>query len=57
MIVTEAEPLVDYILTISAKVESKMVQDITEHIKGILSEKGSIEITKEAGMFIASQHD
>jgi len=51
--VTESKPLVDYILTITGTIDGKKLEDLSMYIEKSIKEKGSIHITKDAGMFIA----
>jgi ubiquinone/menaquinone biosynthesis C-methylase UbiE len=54
--VTEAEPLVNYVLSFSnvkKDIKGDKINDFTEYIRKILKSEGEIKITKESGMFIA----
>ena len=54
--VTEAEPLVNYVLSftrVKDSINGDKINDFTHYIKNILDESGKITIKKESGMFIA----
>ena len=64
LIVTEAKPLVDFLLsTIAAQAASKRlptdefrerVSELTEYLEQQVSSQGAIRVTKDAGMFLAA---
>lgn len=57
--VTQAEPLLAYILSTdsnnSSKIDPGEVDALKDHLEKELAEKGSIHITKSTGMFVASK--
>ncbi|MCY4448332.1 MAG: class I SAM-dependent methyltransferase [Chloroflexi bacterium] len=57
LVVTEAEPLVDYILSMPSgtALGQDKVAEMTKFVEGLVSSTGSITIRKESGIFIASK--
>ncbi len=56
--VTEAEPLVNYVLSftnVSDFISGDKIKDFSKYITNILNNKGKIQIEKESGMFIAKK--
>ncbi|MGB9978053.1 class I SAM-dependent methyltransferase [Methanobacterium sp.] len=56
--VTEAEPLVNYVLSFTNVIDLKSedrIKDFSEYIENILNGEGKIQIEKESGMFIAKK--
>ena len=53
--VTEAEPLVNFILSSSNVIQHNEIEYFTDYIKRIIQNKRKIEITKESGIFIAKK--
>lgn len=54
--VTEAEPLVSYVLSftmVEDVIKGDKIKDFEEYVTNILKDKGKIKITKGSGMFIA----
>ncbi len=54
--VTEAEPLVNYVLSFTRVkniINGNKINEFSEYITNILNENGKIQIKKESGMFIA----
>lgn len=54
--VTEAEPLVDYVLSfgnVKEVVKGQRRKEFEDYIRDILKNKGKIDITKDSGIFIA----
>ena len=54
--VTEAEPLVNYVLSftrVKEAIKNDKIKDFEEYITNILKHEGKIKIEKESGMFIA----
>ena len=56
LIVTEAQPLIDYVNSsrVRAKAAAEQVNALRQFIESELATRGSIPITKDAGMFIAT---
>jgi len=56
--VTEAEPIVDYVLSfggIKENLKADHLKDFKEYIKDILDKEGKIQISKNTGIFIAKK--
>ena len=56
--VTEAEPIVDYVLSfggIKENLNADHLKDFKEYIKDILDKEGKIQISKNTGIFIAKK--
>lgn len=59
--VTEAKPLTDYVLSLEAHtniaevVSGKRIEEFYEYINNIIIEKGSIDMEKSAGVFVAEK--
>jgi SAM-dependent methyltransferase len=51
--VTEAEPLVNFVLSSSNVIQDDEIDDFTYYIADIIQKLGKIKISKDAGMFIA----
>lgn len=54
--VTEAEPLINYVLSftrVKNVINNDKIKDFREYIGNVLNENGKIKIEKESGMFIA----
>jgi len=49
--ITRAQPLVDYVLSMSGMEDAS---EFAQHIEGLIARDGAIDITKDAGMFTAS---
>jgi ubiquinone/menaquinone biosynthesis C-methylase UbiE len=56
LVVTEAQPLIDYLNSSVARARANAEQEnaLRQHIEGEIAARGSIHITKDAGLFIAS---
>jgi SAM-dependent methyltransferase len=59
LVVTEAEPLADYILSssYSEQGERRSRSEIIAHLEELLRKEGAIRISKESGMFVAEKSD
>ncbi len=56
--VTEAEPLVNYVLSftrVKGAISGDRIKDFEEYITNILNRNGKIQIKKESGMFLAEE--
>ncbi len=56
--VTEAEPLVNYVLSftnVKEDIQGNIIKGFKEYIENILETQGTIKITKESGMFVATK--
>ena len=59
LIVNQAQPLIDYIMSCHGnqnEVIGPRILEFKEYIENILKEKGSIYITKEAGLFVCKKN-
>ena len=55
LIVTEAEPLVNFVLSSTNVIKEDMIKDFTEYVRAILDNYGKIEIKKNSGIFVATK--
>lgn len=60
LIVTEAEPLISYVLSNSKtriKFDDQSIEAFKSYVKALIREEGAIKIRKEAGMFVSTKLD
>lgn len=55
LVITEAEPLIAYILSMQRTVRAERVNELRKVVEHKLASGGSIEVTKKVGMFVATR--